>query len=505
MKKKLYTLSILSTVFGCMSHAYATAVVQDDVEANAPQAVAASSQPSMFANWIMEVRNNTASAKTNMSRFQTNPTMIQDLANALATNTTVTELDLRNCLIGSESALILINTLHENNTLEKLDLRQNPIEGYFLGKLQEVADTHPTLKTIKYGSMFHEIVDGCMEGYEGVDLARKLAKSRFEDLLANRQKTVQAITLKSDDRLDLDQIEDDMAFPRLTNVNVDFPMDLRPFEGFVMLMGMSPRLEKFSLKSADLRGLSEDNEQNKRVGYEFLDLVGNNHALKSVKLRANTDGDKTLFDGTDPVFIQKLRQVLHTHPSLESLDIHVPAFNLRFVRHLSKDPHVAADNAFYFSRVDAQGMRDMSFALENRLVNGLAFNFHNAGIERDMPSMLRFLAQHPVARLTVEVPKKERVDAGSLNLFMHALKRYPTDFELGFKMPPAMLPKAVEFIGSFVPRVLNVSYNYHESLDNPEFHEMVRHITGRKSLVERLLGALDEGQGARLAAQRRVL
>ncbi|MCA0370875.1 MAG: hypothetical protein LCH26_07215, partial [Proteobacteria bacterium] len=183
MKKKLYTLSILSTVFGCMSDVYATAAVQDDVEAPQPCGVAASAAPETFEAWTQLVASGAAPAHTNMSTFRTDLRMIDALASALKTNTSITNLDLRSCLIGDASAALLIKALKVNTTLRELDVRQNHIGGYVLEKLLNLTHAHPTLKTVRYDGKFYENLIGIESDYDQTR-AYRVATKHIEDLLA---------------------------------------------------------------------------------------------------------------------------------------------------------------------------------------------------------------------------------------------------------------------------------------------------------------------------------
>ncbi|MCA0370876.1 MAG: hypothetical protein LCH26_07220 [Proteobacteria bacterium] len=506
MKKKLYTLSMLSTVFGCMSDVYATAQVQDDVEAPQPCGVAASAAPETFEAWTQLVASGAAPASSNMSMFQTDFRMIGALASALKTNTSITELDLRNCLIGDASAALLIEALQVNATLKALDVRQNPIGGYFLEKLLDLTHAHPTLKTVLYDGKFYENLSN-MEGDDDRAHAHGVAARHMEDLLANRTSVVSSMEILADEELRMDGIMKDMSFPRLTKVELNLPMTLYKLEGFAILMGVSPVLKTFKLKSEEVSGMFDDNKKNKKVGYAFFDELKKNNTLTNVSVSVEHSEERVVFDKDDPMLVNHFRQTLRNHPSLVKLAIHAPDFKVRMMRTLGGGDmgQHAPSVALHMSSTEDADINGLAFVVQNRLARHLVLNFDQRFGEREMQRVNDVFAAFPFERVTLSATHAARVDIKALNTFMGCLKTNESDVVLDLALPTDMLPTAMKIVANRIPCVTQVNFQDHESLRATDFDTHLSRVEFRKPFLTRLFSALDDASSARIAPQRHII
>lgn len=506
MKKYLYGLSVLSSFFNFMADVYGTADVQDDEAIEQPQAVAASSQPGTFAEWIQAVGNNTAPSHTNIPNSYTTFSSMRAFAEALSTNTSITKLNLQNSLIGDRSAKLLIKALIRNGTLESLNVKLNPISGYFLEKLLEVAQTHPTLKVIEYDDSFYLGLHSDEEDHDEQD---KILE-RLEDLFVNRAPVVANIQMYAGHAIVLDVIDEDLAFPRLQDVIVNCPMRLSIVNKFSSLIERAPVLRIFELRSEDMGGFYEDNGQNTASGERFLDAVGRAHHLKSVLLDMEQDTEDarySFFDITSKSFLMKVCSLIQTHPSLEEFSISVPQVSFNFTRNFRETGTgpVFEGASLHVSRLTKAEVAGALCAAESNLANNLVFDL-NVPFDRDnLDFMSRVMTRCSFERITLKSIPVLKVNANSLKSVLEFVALQNVDTELDLMLPTSLIASVLKIVSDSMPNVGKVTYQYHPDLEGTDFQMHTSHIIGRRSLISRLLPLLDDEAALRALPTRHLM
>lgn len=512
MKKHLYTLSVLSSIFGYMTHAYGTADIQDDEEQS--QTVAASSQPTTFAEWIQVVENNTAPKDADISNYYITVSDMRAFASALATNTSIEELNLQNCLIGDQSMKVLIKALKKNETLRRLSVEHNPISGYFLKKLLKVASNHPTLEVTGYNDLFSLDLQ-----YDETTLStpflQDVVANKIEDLVANRAPSVVSIQMYAYDPIDLEVMGGELAFPRLRSVSVNFPMPLPTFETVISLIKAAPDLQALKLSSERIDQLYEDNKKNMAVGHRLLDAMQQAHHLSHVSFSVFHDSDDSddaansklsLFNPQDPLFAEKLRPLVQAHPFLKKLSISIPEMNFYIIKHMLAvgATSVLTDATLHLSHAATEDINGLLFVSENKLVRRLSVDLSQVFNACDIAPIADVLAKYPFDHVTLMATSGRQVHMASLDHFLKIIARQQAELELDLRLPTSLLTPTIKKISEEVLNVREVSFLYHESLDKTDIHLYTSRIIGRRSLTNRLLPLLDDAASSRALPQRHI-
>ena len=507
MKRRFYTLGILSSVFGLMANVYGTAPAVDDESTEQSHAAAASSQPRAFAEWIEAIKYDRAPADANISNTLTTFPSMRDFAHALTINTSVKKLNLTNCMIGDRSAALLVDALGRNVTLESLNVRENPISGYLLERLLEVAQDHPTLKVVEYDDDFFLSVPSSEDAEAFV---REMATKTIEDLIANRAPVVTSIEMYgNDDDMDLDALDEDSAFPKLQRVSTNFPMSVSNLESFTHLMNGAPVLQKLKLKADYIEKFHEDNGQNTAAGKRFLDAVRHAHHLKNAILRVSYYSDEekySLFDLTASSFLSEMRSFIETHPSLEAFSLSVPEAELNFTRTFreTRTGPALEGISFYLNDTKKKDLEGLSLVAQSKMANHLVLDFTKGYSSSNMQSVSDVLVHHPFEYVTFASRPGQEVDVTALNCMLKSLKDQKASIELHLSLPTHYIEPVLKCVSEYIPNVRQTTYAYHPHPDQAAVQEHTGRIIGGRSLVERLLPFLGHAPSLRTASQRHI-